>query len=120
MFARDLHVTLATVSILAIVAVAAEGGVRALRGTPPSRWSSRAGSALAILLGMTIAGGLALLLGGHRPRELLHVVYAILALGAVPVADMVATRRPVRTMALSRLGGALVGLAVVVRLVATG
>jgi hypothetical protein len=90
MFARDLHVILAAVSILAIRAVTVEGGVRAL------------------------------LLGGHRPRELLPLVYAMLALGAVPVADMIAARRPARTMALSRLGGALLGLAVIARLVATG
>ncbi len=40
--------------------------------------------AAVILLGMTAAGGLALLVGGQRPKEFLHLVYALLALGLVP------------------------------------
>jgi hypothetical protein len=38
-------------------------------------------------------GGLALLLDGRRPKEWLHLVYALLAFGLVPLADSLAVLR---------------------------
>jgi hypothetical protein len=77
-------------------------------------------SAVAILLGMTIAGGLALLAGGQRPKEFLHLVYALLAFGLVPLADSLAAQASPRRRALARLGGALIAAGVIARLFATG
>jgi hypothetical protein len=120
MFARDLHQLLATFSLLGMGAVTVEGGVRAARGAAPSMWASRTFGALLLLVAVTAAGGLALLVGGHRPRELLHLLYAVLAFGAVPVADSVGRGWSPRGRALARTGGAVVGIALIVRLFATG
>jgi hypothetical protein len=69
---------------------------------------------------MSIAGGLALLLGGRRPKEWLHLVYALLALALIPLADSLTVQASPRRRALARLLGALVAVGVIVRLFATG
>lgn len=120
MFAQDLHVTLALASIAAMLVVAGEGAVRLVRARPPARLASAGLGAVAVLLGMTAAGGLALLAGGNRPREFLHLLYALLALGLVPLADSLVTRAGPRRRALARLVGALVAVGVIARLFATG
>ncbi len=76
--------------------------------------------AAVILLGMTAAGGLALLVGGQRPKEFLHLVYALLALGLVPLGDALAAQASPRRRALARLLGGLVAAGVIARLFATG
>lgn len=121
MFARDLHLALALASLAAMLLVAAEGAVRLVRASPPGRAAAVGSGAVAVLLGMTAAGGLALLLGGRRPTEaLLHLVYTVLALGLVPLADALAAQASPRRRALARLLGALVALGVIARLFATG
>jgi uncharacterized membrane protein YjdF len=72
------------------------------------------------VLGVTVAGGLGLLLGGARPRELLHFVYAVLAVGTVPIATSVSAHWGARRRALVSLLGALVALVAILRLFATG
>jgi hypothetical protein len=120
MFAQHLHQLLATLSLLSMGAVTVEGGVRTARAASPSRWASRTSGALLLLVVVTAAGGLALLLGGHRPRELLHLLYAVLAFGAVPLADSISGGWSPRGQAVARLVGALIGLALILRLFATG
>lgn len=120
MFAHDLHVTLALASAAAMLLVAGEGAVRLVRGRPPGRAAAVGWSALVILLGMTAAGGLALLAAGHRPREFLHLLYAVLVLALVPLADALAAQTAPRRRALARLLGALVAVGVIARLFATG
>jgi hypothetical protein len=120
MLAHDLHVMLALASIAAMLGVAGEGAVRLVRARPPAKAASAGWSTVAILLGMTAAGGLALLAGGQRPKELLHLVYALLAFGLVPLADSLAARASPRRRALARLGGALIAAGVIARLFATG
>jgi hypothetical protein len=120
MFAHDLHVMLALASMAAMLGVAGEGAVRMVRARPPAKAASAGWGAITILLGMTAAGGLALLAGGQRPRELLHLVYALLAFGLVPLADFLAAQARPRRRALARLGGALVAAGVIARLFATG
>jgi hypothetical protein len=119
-FARDLHIALALASLTAMALVAAEGAVRLVRASPPGRMASAGSGVVLVLLGMTAAGGLALLVGGQRPKELLHLVYTVLALGLVPLADALTARANPRRRALARLLGALVALVVIVRLFATG
>jgi hypothetical protein len=120
MFAQDLHHLLAALSLLGMGTVIVEGATRLARGACPSRWASRTSGALLLLVGVTAAGGLALLLGGHRPREILHLLYAGLAFGAVPVADSLTRRASPRGRAVGRLAGGVTGLAVILRLFATG
>ena len=69
---------------------------------------------------VTLAGGLGLLAGGGRPREILHFVYAVVALGAVAIADSIARRTGPRQRGIASLVGALVALAVIARLFQTG
>jgi hypothetical protein len=73
-----------------------------------------------VLVGMTAAAGLALLVRGERPREWLHVLYALLAFGMVPAVDSVALRAGARAQGWARFAGAVVALAVAARLFATG
>ncbi len=120
MFAHDLHVALAALTLVAMIGVAVEGGVRALRGGPATRMGQAGLSIALVLVGMTAAAGLAMLARGERPQEWLHVLYALLAFGLVPAIDSVALRAGARAQGLARLAGGLVAIAVVARLFATG
>jgi hypothetical protein len=121
MFASDLHVLLAGVTLLTLAAATAEGAARAARGRPAGAAAARTRAAVLLAVGLTAAGGLALLVAGHRPREWLHLVYAALAFGLIPTADNAASSlRSERSQALARLGGGVVALIVVLRLYATG
>jgi hypothetical protein len=120
MFAHDLHLLLALASLAVMVLVAGEGAVRLVRAQPPGRLAAVGSGAVTVLLGMAAAGGLALLLGGHRPTEWLHLLYALLAFGLVPLADSLVAQATPRRRALARLLGALVVAVVILRLFATG
>jgi hypothetical protein len=120
MFARDLHFLLGLATLGAIIIVLGEAAVRLARGRPPGRIASGGLIVAVFLVLMTSAGGLALLVSGHRPREGLHAMYALFALGMVPIADSITLRAPARWRALARFLGAIVALVVVVRLFQTG
>ena len=119
MFAHDLHLLLALASLAVMVLVAGEAAVRVVRPRPPGRLAAAGLGAVTILLGMAAAGGLALLLAGRRPAEWLHLLYALLAFGLVPLADSLTTQASPR-QALARLLGALIAAVVILRLFATG
>jgi hypothetical protein len=72
------------------------------------------------VLVITIAGGLGLLAGGGRPREVLHFVYSVVAIGVVPVIDSLARRASPRARGMATLAAAVITLAVVARLFQTG
>lgn len=120
MFAHDLHQFLAAMSFLAMGLVAAEGGVRAARATPPGRLAGRVTGLMLILVAATGAGGLALLAARHRPEEMLHLLYGVVAFAAVPVADQAAAGSSPRRRGVARLVGGVIGLGVILRLFATG
>lgn len=121
MFARDVHVSFAILTVLMLVAATAEGAIRAVVGRPAGVAAGRTRVGVLLLVALTASAGLALLVGGHRPHEWLHIIYAVLALGLVPIADNAATMlRSNRSKALTRLGGGLVSLVVIARLFATG
>jgi hypothetical protein len=120
MFASDLHVMIAVATLAAIVVVTGEAAVRLVQGRPPGRLASRGLTVVLILALMAAAGGLALLVGGHRPKEWWHVMYAGFALAMIPLADSIALRAAARWKALARLIGGLVALEVIVRLFQTG
>ena len=116
----QLHSALATASFFAMAAAGIEAGFRVWRNTPPGVWASRLQTLLLLALIITAAGGLGLFVGGARPAEVLHFLYALLAVGAVPLANSFAGGRPPRQRALATLVGTLVGLVLIVRLFATG
>jgi len=115
-----LHVSLA-VATYAIVAVAAiEAAVRVVTGRPPGRFSAAMTAITLVVVGMTAAGGLAILTRGERPREFLHFIYAVLVFALIPLGDSLTARASARGRAMTRLLAALLALIVIVRLFATG
>ena len=100
--------------------VGAEAGWRAWRRSPPGAWADQLEGLLLVVLGVAIAGGLGLLAGGARPREPLHFVYAVIVIGALPIAGMLSRQASPRARGLSSLAGAIVALIVVARLFGTG
>ena len=82
--------------------------------------AGRLEAVLLIAVGATIAGGLGLLVGGGRPREALHFVYAVIAFAALPVANSIGRRSGPRAQALVALAAAAVILVVILRLFGTG
>jgi hypothetical protein len=118
--AAELHRWLAIASVLAVVLVGLEAAWRAGRGSPRGRAAERLEQLVVIALFVTVAGGLGLLVGGARPREILHFVYAIVALGALAVADSISRRAGPRVRGIASLLGALVALAIITRLFQTG
>ncbi len=103
-----------------MVLVGAEAGWRAWRRMPSGRATDQLEGLLLVVLVVTIAGGLGLLVVGGRPRELLHLVYAIVVLSALPIAGTVSRQASPRARGAASLAGALVALVVVGRLFGTG
>jgi hypothetical protein len=121
MFARDLHVILAIFTIITALAATIEGCIRAIKGSPEGIAAIKTRSAVLLSVAMTATAGLGLLVTGHSPHEWLHLVYASLAFGLIPVADNAASSLDSnRGKALSRFGGGIVCLVVLTRLFATG
>jgi hypothetical protein len=106
--------------VLTFVLVGLEGAWRTLRGSTRGRPAERLEQLVVLTLVVTVAGGLGLLAGGGRPREILHFVYAVVALGALAVADSISRRAGPRQRGMASLVGALVALAVIARLFQTG
>jgi hypothetical protein len=97
-----------------------EAGWRVWRRSPPKDLAERLQSLLLVLLAVTVAGGLGLLVGGGHPQETLHFVYAIVVLGALPIAASLSRRASARAQGIASLIGAVVALIVVARLFGTG
>jgi hypothetical protein len=120
LFAHDLHIALAATTVAILLVAAAEALGRIVRGGPPRRSSAAMSAIVVVVIGMTAAGGLAMLALGQRPREPLHLIYAVLAAVLVPLGDSLSVNATPRRRALARLIATLVTLGVVARLFATG
>jgi hypothetical protein len=120
LFAHDLHVSLAVATVMTMAVAAIEAAWRMVTGRPPGRFSSAMSVLTLVVLGMTVAGGLAMLARGERPREFLHFIYAVVAFVLIPFADSVTVRAVPRRRAASRLLAAVVGIGVIARLFGTG
>lgn len=105
---------------MAIVIAGAEGAWRAFRVVPPGTAASRLDGLVLLVVGLSAAAGLGLLVGGARPAELLHFVYAVLTFGALPIATSISTTWTPRRRGLATLTAALIALVLVLRLFATG
>lgn len=103
-----------------VVAAGLEGAWRALRRRRRGPLSARLEGLLVLALVVASAGGLGLLVGGARPREALHFVYAIVALGLMPLASSLSGRSEPRRQGLATSLGAVIALVVIARLFGTG
>lgn len=118
---KGLHLLLATLTIVAIIAATLEGGVRLIRNKPAGDAAWRTLLGVLISSGATILVGLTLLISGEHPKEWLHLLYAALAFGLVPFADNASISiSNNRTRGLYRVVGGLVCLIVITRLFVTG
>lgn len=97
-----------------------EGARRAWRRTPPGSAARGLEGLLLLAVGLSAGGGLGMLVGGARPHETLHFLYAVIAFGTLPIAAGLSRNASERTRGLASLGGALIALIVVARLFATG
>jgi hypothetical protein len=111
---------LAIASAFIALLVGVEAGWRAVRRSLPGLRTAQLEGLLTLVLVVAATGGLGLLVGGARPGELLHFVYAVIAIGAVPVANSLARQADPRPRAIGTLAGALVSLVVILRLFGTG
>jgi hypothetical protein len=115
-----LHWFLALACVLVMALVGLEASRRALLNRPPEAMATRLVGVVLLMLGVTAASGLGMLVAGVYPRKEMHFVYALFALGAIPVANALGGRRSPRRRALITAGGALFGLVVIARLFMTG
>ena len=115
----DVHRILAFVAIGLFAVVGLGAALSAVRSRA-DRAAVVVDALLLAVVGLAIALGAVLLIGGSRPRELLHFVYAVAAFAAVPVADLVALEWSDRRRGIARVVASLIGIAVVVRSFATG
>ena len=97
-----------------------EAGWRSWRGTAPAGWVERLELALVLILIIASAGGLGLLVAGSGPHEPLHFLYAVLAIGCMPVAQSLLRNASPRRRALVTAVAALVALVLIGRLFQTG
>jgi len=104
--------------VVAIVGI--EAAIRAWRSVPPAPPVVRLNRLMILVLVVTSAGGLGILLAGGGPHEPLHFLYAILAIGSLPVADSLARKASPRRRAVITLIAAIVLLVLLARLFQTG
>jgi hypothetical protein len=117
---HTLHLFLACASAAVVALAGLEAGVRLARNRKPGPLSARLAESLLLILGITAASGLGMFVGGARPHEGLHLLYAGLAFAAIPMTDMLAGRLSPRVRALATTVAALIGLMLIVRLFMTG
>lgn len=116
----DLHRYMAYASIAGVILVTLEGSVRALLNRPPGRFANGVFALATLGFMVTMGGGLGLFVGGARPAEFLHFVYAALALATIPFADALSSKASPRTRGLATLLGGLTTLVLIWRLFSTG
>ncbi len=117
---HTLHLFLAFVSAVVVALAGLEAGLRLVRNRKPGTNASRLSQCVLLILGVTAASGLGMFVGGARPHELLHLLYAGLAFSAIPVTDLLAGRLSPRARGLASTVAALIGLVLLVRLFMTG
>lgn len=107
----------AVLAVFALVAVAGASAAVAGRGFAAVEWLRRAGIGVAAIA--VLAGAFAYLTGA-RPAELLHLLYAVALLGALPLGATFAEEAPPTARAGVLGGAAAIGLILAWRLFATG
>jgi predicted permease len=124
----DLHQTLGRIALGAAVVLAVMAiGTAVAQGRRSGPWviTEWAAVGLWFLVLVNLAAGALLLVGGDRPEDGLHLLYAGVALAVLPLAAALGVRSergrgPGRARYLWMAGGALVLAVVMVRLLQTG
>ena len=117
---RAFHWFLALASAVVMTLAGLEACTRAFLKRPPGVPTARIAGIVLLVVGVTTASGLGMFLGGAHPHKELHLMYALLAFGAIPLANALGSRGSPRRRALTTLVGALFGLVLIVRLFMTG
>jgi hypothetical protein len=115
----DLHGLGGLVTLAAIAAF----GLAALGVAIADRFHAvlrRLRTALLIVIGLQVVVGAATWLSGVRPRDDLHMLYGVVMLAVLPLADNFAEEAPPRAQAAVLAVAAAIGLALVWRLSSTG
>ena len=105
---------LGLVAVIVLVAAPA-----ALRGKAPPPHYPLLHRAATLLIAIQVVLGILLFAGGRRPRDTLHLVYAVAAVLVMPVAWSMVRREQSRAR-LYQLGGTVLLLGVIFRLATTG
>jgi hypothetical protein len=111
---------LAIFSAAVVVVVGLEVTWRLRNRSPAGLAASRLERLLLLVVALTAAGGLGLLAGGARPRELLHFVYSAAAIGALPASSSFSAGWEPRRRGIVTILGLLITLISIQRLFATG
>src|SRR2546430_14840541 len=93
----QLHSIGASVVLGGLVVTGLAATLIATRGG--SSWTDRLRIGLTVLIGLQVFGGLVLFASGARPRESLHLLHGLAALGIVPLAATFASEAPPRPRA---------------------
>lgn len=118
---KNLHIALAILTTLSVLAATVEGALRMARKTPAGNAAWKTLVAVLISAGLTALAGVALLISGEHPKEWLHLLYAALAFGLIPFADNASISvQNSRTRGLYRFVGGIVCLVILTRLFVTG
>jgi hypothetical protein len=114
-----VHLVAAVVLLALVAVILAIALPAAFRGQPPPGLYHPLQRVVAALILAQVAVGGVLLLAGRRPLTNLHLVYALAAMLVMPVARLLVRRDP-RRARLFQVGGTLLLLGVVFRLLTTG
>jgi hypothetical protein len=114
-----LHLVAAVVLLALVAVILAMALPAALRGKPPPGLYHPLHRVAAALVVAQVGVGGILLLAGRRPLSNLHLVYALAAILVMPAARVLVGRDP-RRARLFQLGGTLLLLGVIFRLLTTG
>ena len=115
----NLHLALGVAVATAAGVGLAVALVPTLRGLPPPGQVVYLQRALIVATVVAAALGVALYLGGHRPREQVHLLYGVVALLVIPGARRLAVTQPGRRQFFDLAGMALL-VGVLLRLATTG
>jgi hypothetical protein len=116
---ENIHVALAVAAAIGALAVAAVGVLGIIRPPLNRFWLDRLLLVAEAAIVLAIASGGVLFVAGERPGDLLHLLYGVLALMALPVARAWGGPRAGRRPGVMLLGAAVL-LGVLLRLWQTG
>jgi 4-amino-4-deoxy-L-arabinose transferase-like glycosyltransferase len=114
----QLHSVGASVVLGAVVVSGLIAILIAIRGGSP--WTDRLRIGLMVVIGLQVLAGLVLFATAARPRESLHLLYGLAALGILPLAASFASEAPPRPRAWVLAAACLILLVVAWRLASTG
>ena len=114
----QLHSIGASIVLGAVVVTGLAAVLIAKRGG--SHWTDRLRIGLTVVIGLQVLAGLALFATAARPRETLHLLYALAALAILPLAGAFASEAPPRPRAWVLATACLILLVIAWRLASTG